>query len=246
MDALIAHYHEIGLKGRNRQYFEETLVRNLRRALKGTGYKQVHRNYGRILIELNDGANTEEIIDRARRIFGIAYIGAGVQVSPDLDEIKDVALGLLQAESFETFAIRARRQNSDLDIKSNDINVAVGSHIQANIDGAPVDLSDPDATVWIELFDDSGVVFRRRVRGPGGLPVGVSGRMLALLSGGIDSPVAAWRMASPGGDRRVRPLPRTAVHRSVVGAPGRRPRSCPRQAPAESEAPSDPARRCPA
>lgn len=197
MDALIAHYHEIGLKGRNRMFFEDALVRNLRRALEGTGYKRVQRNYGRVLIELNPDANTEEVIARAARVFGIAYIGAGVQVPPDLERIKEVSLSLLKEEPFDSFAVRARRQNSRLEIKSNQINIEVGSHVQAAID-APVDLSNPDATVWIELFDDAGIVYRRRVKGPGGLPVGVSGRMLALLSGGIDSPVAAWRMARRG------------------------------------------------
>ncbi|MPZ69619.1 MAG: tRNA 4-thiouridine(8) synthase ThiI [Actinobacteria bacterium] len=197
MDALIAHYHEIGLKGRNRMFFEDALVRNLRRALEGTGYKRVQRNYGRVLIELNPDADTEEVIARASRVFGIAYVGAGVQVSAEIDEIKEASLALLQAEPFTSFAIRARRQNSRLEMKSNEINIEVGSHVQAAIE-APVDLSNPDATVWIELFDDGGVVFRRRVRGPGGLPVGTSGRMLALLSGGIDSPVAAWRMARRG------------------------------------------------
>ena len=197
MDALIAHYHEIGLKGRNRMFFEDALVRNLRRALEGTGYKRVQRNYGRVLIELNPDADTEEVIARSARVFGIAYIGAGVQVPPDLERIKEVSLSLLKEEPFGSFAVRARRQNSRLEIKSNQINIEVGSHVQAAID-APVDLSNPDATVWIELFDDAGVVYRRRVKGPGGLPVGVSGRMLALLSGGIDSPVAAWRMARRG------------------------------------------------
>ena len=197
MDALIAHYHEIGLKGRNRMFFEDALVKNLRRALEGTGYKRVQRNYGRVLIELNADANTEEVIARASRVFGIAYIGAGVQVPPDLERIKEVSLALLKDEPFTSFAIRARRQNSRLEMKSNLINVEIGSHVQAAIE-APVDLSNPDATVWIELFDNSGVVYRRRVKGPGGLPVGVSGRMLALLSGGIDSPVAAWRLARRG------------------------------------------------
>jgi tRNA uracil 4-sulfurtransferase len=197
MDALIAHYHEIGLKGRNRQYFEETLVRNLRRALEGTGYKNVQRNYGRVLIELGPAADSEEIIARVTRIFGIAYVGAGVQVEPDIEALKQVSLELLEAEPFTTFAIRARRQNSRIDLKSNEINIQVGAHVQSVID-APVDLSDPDATVWLEMFDDTVVAFRRRVRGPGGLPVGVSGKLLALLSGGIDSPVAAWKMARRG------------------------------------------------
>ena len=197
MDALIAHYHEIGLKGRNRDFFEQALVRNLRAGLSGTGYRRVTRNYGRVLVDLNAGADAEEVIERTRRVFGVAYLGAGVRVAPDIDEITAAAVEAMTAEPFETFAIRARRMNSDLTLRSQQINEIVGRAVQ-DATGAPVDLKRPDATCWIELFDKSGVVYRRRVRGPGGLPVGVSGRLLALLSGGIDSPVAAWRMARRG------------------------------------------------
>ena len=197
MDALIAHYHEIGLKGRNRDFFEETLVRNLRRALQHTGYRKVARNYGRVLIDLNPGADAAAVIARAAKVFGVAYLGAGTRVAPDLDEITAVAVDMMKATSFSTFAIRARRMNSDLGVKSQQINEHVGRAVQ-DATGAPVDLKHPDATCWIELFDKSGIVYRTRERGPGGLPVGVSGRLLALLSGGIDSPVAAWRMARRG------------------------------------------------
>ena len=197
MDALIAHYHEIGLKGRNRDFFEDTLVRNLKRALKGTGYRRIRKVYGRVVADLHPDADVEEVIVRSSRIFGIAYVGAGLRVEPELDHIAKSALDLMTAEPFGTFAIRARRMNSRIEAKSQEINIVVGRAVQ-EATGAPVDLGNPDATCWIELFDNEGIAYRRRLRGPGGLPVGTSGRMLALLSGGIDSPVAAWRMARRG------------------------------------------------
>jgi thiamine biosynthesis protein ThiI len=199
VDALVAHYHEVGLKGRNREFFEESLTRNLRRALRGTGYSRVKRAMGRIVVYFFSEARVEDAVERAARVFGVAYVGAGVRVPPDLDQIRSASLRLMQAEPFESFSVRARRTYSTLQSKSQDINVAVGRTIQ-DATGARVDLKSPDATVHIELFGNEGIVYRRRVRGPGGLPSGVSGRMLALLSGGIDSPVAAWRMARRGAD----------------------------------------------
>jgi tRNA uracil 4-sulfurtransferase len=199
MNALVVHYHEIGLKGRNRDFFESTFSRNLKRALRGMGYDRVRRGFGRIVIDLDDGSDWREAAARAARVFGGAYVGAGVRVRPDLDEIGRVALDLMEAEPFDSFAVRARRTYSSFDVKSNDINSIVGQKIK-DATGARVDLRNPDATAWIELFGDAGVVYRHRFDGVGGLPVGVSGRMLALMSGGIDSPVAAWRMAKRGAE----------------------------------------------
>jgi thiamine biosynthesis protein ThiI len=105
----------------------------------------------------------------------------------------------MQAEPFDSFAVRARRTYSSFDVKSNEINAVVGRRIK-DATGGRVDLGNPGATAWIELFGDAGVVYRHRLKGVGGLPVGVSGRMLALMSGGIDSPVAAWRMAKRGAE----------------------------------------------
>lgn len=199
MDALVAHYHEIGLKGRNRQFFEEALSRNLKRALRGTGYSRVKRGFGRIVVHFNSDASIEAASERAARVFGIAYVGVGKAVGPEIDAIAATALELMRAEPFDTFAVRARRSYSTMSASSGDINVAVGKIIK-DATGRPVDLSSPDATAWIELFGSEGIVYRRRLAGPGGLPAGVSGRMLALLSGGIDSPVAAWRMGLRGAE----------------------------------------------
>ncbi|HZA40983.1 MAG TPA: tRNA uracil 4-sulfurtransferase ThiI [Actinomycetota bacterium] len=196
---LVAHYHEVGLKGRNRNFFESTLTRNLKRALRGTGYARVRRGFGRVSVEFKPAARIDEAVERAARVFGIAYVGTGTRVAPDLDAIGGAGLELMRSAPVESFAIRARRSYSALATTSQEINEKIGRLIQDEI-GAPVNLSDPQTTLWIELFGGEALVYRDRRPGPGGLPVGVSGRMLALLSGGIDSPVAAWRMARRGAE----------------------------------------------
>jgi thiamine biosynthesis protein ThiI len=197
LDALVAHYHEIGLKGRNREFFEHALTRNLTRALRGTGYKRIRRGFGRVVVDFYPDPLIDEAAERAARVFGIAYVGVGTRTEADVGAIGDTAVELMRAEPFASFAVRARRSHSTVDISSNEINTVVGQRIKDEL-RVPVNLSDPDATAWIELFGSAAIVYRRRIEGAGGLPTGVSGRMLALLSGGIDSPVAAWRMMRRG------------------------------------------------
>jgi len=199
LDTLVAHYHEIGLKGRNRNFFEEALVRNMRRAVRGTGYLKLRAGFGRVVVDMKEDGDIDAAAERVARLFGVAYIGAGKRVALNMDAIADAALDLIRAESFDAFQVRARRTHSAFDRTSSQINVEIGQRI-VDATGGRVDLKHADATVHIELFGSACVVYRRRVRGPGGLPTGVSGKMLALLSGGIDSPVAAWRMARRGAD----------------------------------------------
>ncbi|HYP23085.1 MAG TPA: tRNA uracil 4-sulfurtransferase ThiI [Actinomycetota bacterium] len=199
MDALVVHYHELGLKGRNRDFFERTLAQNLKRALRGTGYSKLRRGFGRIVVDFEPEARVGLAAERAAKVFGVAYVGAGRRVEPELDAIGDTALELMLAEPFESFAVRSRRTHSTCTHKSSEIQEVVGARIK-EASGARVDLRNAEATAWVELFAGAGIVYRKRLRGPGGLPAGTSGRMLALLSGGIDSPVAAWRMALRGAD----------------------------------------------
>jgi thiamine biosynthesis protein ThiI len=173
------------------------LVTNLRRALRGTGYARVRRGFGRVVVDLEDAALTHEAARRAANVFGVANVGVGRRCAQDLGEIKDVALGLMRAAPVRSFAVRARRTYARLAQSSHTLNAEIGQHI-VDATGAPVDLTHPDVTLRVELFGTSCIVYRERLPGPGGLPVGTSGRMLALLSGGIDSPVAAWRMARRG------------------------------------------------
>ncbi|MDQ3987349.1 MAG: tRNA 4-thiouridine(8) synthase ThiI [Actinomycetota bacterium] len=198
-DALIVHYHEVGLKGKNREFFELALVRNLKRALRSTGYKRVRRLFGRIIVDLNDDALIDEALQRVARVFGVAYVGLGKTVTPDMAAIGNLALELLERHEFNSFSVRARRSYSVFDPTSREINIEVGQRIKETTQTS-VDLSNPDVTVHVELFGKQGIVYCRRLEGAGGLPVGVSGKMLALISGGIDSPVAAWRMMRRGAE----------------------------------------------
>ena len=198
-NALVVHFHEIGLKGRNRQFFEDALVKNLRRALRGTGYKRVRRGFGRVMVDLEPEGRVHEAAQRAARVFGVAYVGLGRRVESDLQEIGAAALELIREEKFESFAVRARRTHSNFPHRSMEVQEVVGALIKETT-GARVDLKNADATAWVEMFGGTGIVFARRFEGPGGLPTGVSGKMLALMSGGIDSPVAAWRMGRRGAE----------------------------------------------
>lgn len=196
-NAFVLHHHEIGLKGRNRDFFEQVLIRNLRKALEGTGPEKVKRHLGRIVVDFGPDGFAEIGAERAARLHGVAYVGLGRRIQADMDRIGKVGLALLEEQPFERFRVRARRTHSSFEHRSQEIHEVVGRHLQ-QATGAPVDLSGADATIWIELFGGECIVYRKRYEGTGGLPSGVSGRMLCLLSGGIDSPVAAWRMARRG------------------------------------------------
>ena len=199
LDTLVAHYHEIGLKGRNRNFFEDALARNMRRALRGTGYLKLRQGFGRVVVDMKEDGRIELAAERMARVFGLAYISVGRRVEPDMEAIAETALELIRAEPFDSFQVRARRTHSSFAKTSSEINVEIGQRI-VDATGGKVDLKNADATITVELFGSACIVSRQRLQGPGGLPVGVSGKMLALLSGGIDSPVAAWRMARRGAD----------------------------------------------
>lgn len=197
-DVVVLHHHELGLKGRNRDFFEQVLLRNLRKALRNTGAAKIRRGFGRVTIEVSPDGLPAVIAERAARLHGVAFVGLGRKVAPDMDAIAAVGLELMRAEPFEAFRVRARRTHSVFQQRSQEIHEIVGRHIQ-EATGARVDLKGPGAvTLWVELYGSDCVVYRTRIEGTGGLPSGVSGRMLCLLSGGIDSPVAAWRMARRG------------------------------------------------
>jgi thiamine biosynthesis protein ThiI len=199
VQAIVAHYHEVGLKKRNRGFFEDTLVRNLKRALKGTGYRRVRIHAGRVIVDFLPNHRLEEAMVRSTSVFGIANVGAGLLVEAYLEDIVQAALRLMSPPDYASFSVRSRRAYTRIPHTSGELNTIAGRAIQDKT-GARVDLSAPDATLYIEIFGRSCLVYRDRRPGPGGLPIGVSGRFLGLLSGGIDSPVAAWRMMRRGSE----------------------------------------------
>jgi tRNA uracil 4-sulfurtransferase len=193
----MVHYHEIGLKGRNRSTFENILVRNLSTALTGTGAGKPRKLPGRILIELPEDVEDALIAERLTRVFGVANVGLGVGGRLDFDSLGDVAWGVVRDREFATFAVRARKAHSDFPLSAREINEKIGALLLER-SGKRVNLSEPDLTCRIEIVGDLVVVYADRIRGAGGLPVGSSGKVVALISSGIDSPVAAARMMRRG------------------------------------------------
>ncbi len=202
MRCAIIHYHELALKGRNRPYFEGRLVRHIRQALKGLGIVRVEPLHGRIRVMLKDEARWEPISERLARVFGIANFSLNQAVAlnldkPDLELLKAAAGDVIRGKSFSTFRISTRRSDKRFPLTSMDVDRALGAHIGA-LTGKKVNLGDPDLTIHVELMARHSYVAAGKEPGPGGMPTGVSGKVACLLSGGIDSPVAAYRMLQRG------------------------------------------------
>jgi thiamine biosynthesis protein ThiI len=193
---VVVHYHEIGLKGRNRGFFERRLVSNLESSLRGSDHTRVQVLTGRLIVHTPEEPS-RDLLDRIARVFGIASYSPAAVTEADIPAITQAALELLAARSFDTFAIAARRATKELPFNSRQINVELGAAVQAAMHKA-VNLSAPDVTVYVEVVGRRAFVYTDRLEGPGGLPVGVSGKVVSLLSGGIDSPVATYRILRRG------------------------------------------------
>jgi len=197
-DLLLVHYTEIGLKGRNRPVFERWLSRNLKRAL-GDSASGVRLLSGRVLVE----DPKPDAVERAARVFGVANVAPVITTPADLDTIVRRGVELAEdtdaVQPFATFAVRARRARTSFPISSQIVNERLGDEIRVGLNKR-VDLKHPDLTVRIEIVGNRAYLSAAKVRGPGGLPVGSAGRVIALLSAGIDSPVATWRLMKRGAD----------------------------------------------
>ena len=202
MRIIIAHYHELALKGHNRDYFEQCLMKNIRTALKDVGVRQVENLHSRIRIRLPPEASPEVVRDRLIRVCGIANFLPGRVVPlqlthPNLDALTTAVLEEIESQSFTTFRITARRADKRLTLTSMDIEKTLGAAV-CDRTGKKVSLKNPDLTIFIELLSKEAFCSAEKIEGPGGMPVGVSGKIACLISGGIDSPVAAYRMVKRG------------------------------------------------
>ncbi len=198
----IAHYHELALKGRNRDYFEHSLINNIRIALKDIGVRQVENLHSRIRIWLPPGAPVDVVRDRLRRVCGIANFSLGRVIplqlaDPDLETLATAVMEELEGKSFSTFRVTARRADKRLVMTSMDIERTLGAAVCKKT-GKRVSLKNPDLTIYVELLSRDAFCSAEKIEGPGGMPVGVSGTVACLTSGGIDSPVAAYRMIKRG------------------------------------------------
>jgi len=197
MTSIIVHYQEIALKGKNRPWFLGRLVRNLRRAVADLDVRAVRPLMGRIEIVLGPGATREEVAERMRRTFGIANFSFAARTPLDLDALTAAILRDLEGRDCRSFRVSVRRADKRFPLTSPQVEREIGGRIKS-ARGWPVDLEHADLNVHIELLGDEAFYFFGKERGPGGLPTGTAGRVVCLLSGGIDSPVAAYRMMKRG------------------------------------------------
>jgi thiamine biosynthesis protein ThiI len=197
-DHVVLHYGEIGTKGGNRAFFEKALVRNVARIVRPWGQVEARRESGRIVFAL-DGIAPEShdaVLDAVARTPGVEWVTPAVRVAPTLEALLDATVALAR-RSEGSFKIQARRAEKQLPFDSMDLNRQIGAAV-AEATGRPVDVHDPAVEYRIEVDTRAGYVHDAKRYGPGGLPTGTAGRAVVLLSGGIDSPVAAWRMMVRG------------------------------------------------
>jgi thiamine biosynthesis protein ThiI len=193
----VVHYHEIALKGKNRPFFVQRLAENLREALSDLPGARVERLHGRLLATADDAAGWELLRDRIASVLGVANFAAVHEAPLDLGSLTRLVVGSLHGHRFASFRIRARRSDKRFPQTSLEIERALGGAVKTAT-AARVDLSHAELTVFVEVLPDRILYALEKLPGPGGFPVGCSGRVLALLSGGIDSPVAAYRMMKRG------------------------------------------------
>lgn len=194
---LVVHYHEIALKGENRFFFERQLQRNIARAAFALGVSRVERLTGRLMCWLEPGAELEPIIAAMQKVFGIAYFAPAVRLPQNMASLCETAVRLLAGRSFQTFKVETKRGQKAFPLTSPQINAQLGEHLLKHF-SARVDLNHAELVVHVEIVDNYALMYVDRYEGPGGLPVGAGEKAVCLLSGGIDSPVAAFRMMKRG------------------------------------------------
>ncbi|MGQ9530679.1 MAG: tRNA uracil 4-sulfurtransferase ThiI [Candidatus Bathycorpusculaceae bacterium] len=196
-DYILIHYGELGLKGLNRPSFERKLVENIVKALDGLDYGKIRKIHGRILLELSDKSDAEKIEDSLKKVFGISWFAFCFATEPNLESIKRLINEKFRIKIGTKVKVSTKRADKTLPFTSMDANRELGTYLIEKFK-AKISLKQPQKEIFVELAGGKAYIFDKKVKGLYGLPVGVSGRVLHLLSGGIDSPVAAWLLMKRG------------------------------------------------
>ena len=196
--AIILHHHEITLKGDNRPLFERQLMRNTRRAVAGIlPSSAIHGGYGRFVVDVPDEKDVENLAERFRRVFGLANVCVGLKTEQDVGKFCEAADVVLKGRTFSTIKVDTRRADKRFPVGSMEVNVKVGEYLCSKY-GVRGNMTTPDETLYIEIVDGVAYVYLAKLRGAGGLPAGISGKVTELISAGFDSPVAGYRMMKRG------------------------------------------------
>ena len=202
MPYALVHYHELALKGRNRGFFEQRLIQHLQNSLKKANVTEVRPLSGRIRITFPNESSWEDVRDRIRHTFGVANYSLAHALpidyeTPDLKPLCEAIATALQSRTFETFRVTTKRADKRFSKTSVELNREIGAYVCAAT-GKRVRLNGADVNVVVEVVDHTVYFSLVKYPGPGGLPTGISRNVLCLISGGIDSPVAAYRMMKRG------------------------------------------------
>jgi len=191
---------EIALKGLNRKYFEDQLIKHIRRAIKDIGFEKIYKEQGKIYIQAEEQF-FPQMINRLRKVFGLVYISPCIKVEKDVDEIENAVLKAvkekIEGEKIKTFKVDTNRADKNFPIKSPDFSKQMGGVILKAFNELSVDVHTPDTLVYIDIKQNA-YIYTDKIKGHGGMPIGTNGKGLLLLSGGIDSPVAGFLMAKRG------------------------------------------------
>ena len=197
MNSVLIRYHEIALKKGNRAYFTELLKRNILSAVKDLGAKEIRSLPARLLLAFKKDVDQETVIQRIRSVFGIANFSLVEKTATDIEALQARILEALNGTHFASFRIETQRSDKTFPLNSPEINRRLGAAVKES-SAARVDLTHPELTVFVEILPRDAFFGFNKIPGAGGLPVGASGRVVSLISGGIDSPVAAYRMMQSG------------------------------------------------
>lgn len=193
---IIVRYSEIHLKGKNRGYFERVLILNMEKSLKGLKH-EIKRRSGRYLVDSFEESETDEIINRLKKVFGIHSLSVAIKVPAEIENIYRAA----QQVCFErgSFKVSTHRADKSFSLNSMQLSAEIGGRLLAENKNLSVDVHSPSFTVNIDIREDgTALVFNEFFKGAGGMPVGTSGKGMLLISGGIDSPVAGHMIAKRG------------------------------------------------
>ncbi len=203
MDKVISiSFGEIALKGQNRKYFEDQLIRNVKRVIKDIGFERIYKEQGKAYIEAEE-VNFTQIINRIKKVFGIVNISPCIRVEREVSLIEEAAKVAVREEiekrPIKTFKVDTSRGDKNFPIKSPDMSRNMGGLILDAFGDLRVDVHDPDLFIYIDIKQNA-YIYTEKIKAYGGLPIGINGKGLLLLSGGIDSPVAGFMMAKRGLD----------------------------------------------
>ncbi len=192
---------ELALKGLNRSTFEDILIKNIRKRIKPLGDFEYRKEQSTVsVIPMDDYVDMDEVSDRISRVFGIAAFSRALQVEKDIDVILEQAPIYLaeQLRNAKTFKVEGKRSDKKFPLKSPELSAQVGGAILSKFPHLRVDVKNPEILVTIEIREKFAFIRGNQTKGAGGMPTGTAGKSAILISGGIDSPVAAYMMAKRG------------------------------------------------